>query len=170
MKSAAINTLSYTGIVTLSQYRGNKKIPIKQFKNSGGNSLFNFLANCFLGDFNTASAELPTKIMLLKTERDKDGNYGSIESVSGFYSLFTKPERLFTDSGVCSSTICYSFVIPADIIENTTFNSIGLYANMAAESDKENFAAICELGNISETWSSSSVLVIDWRLTITNNS
>lgn len=169
MKNSALNNLSYTGIVTLSRYKDGKKIPIRKIKNSGGNSLFNFLSNCLLGDFETAKFELPTKIMLLHADHDNNGLLTDITSVSGFIYFLTRPERLYTDTGMASSTVCYSFVIPMDIVENTNFNSIGLYSDMATELDVDSFAAICEIDGVSGMQDASSVLVVDWRLTITNN-
>lgn len=169
MKNSAINNLGYTGVVTLSRYVDGKKTPIKRIKNSGGNSLFNFLSNCLLGDFETAKFELPAKIMLLRTEFSDDGLESTTTSASGFIYFLTKPERLYTDTGMASSTICYSFVIPMDIIENTEFNGIGLYPEMATELDVNSFAAICQVDGVSGMRDTSSVLVVDWRLTITNN-
>lgn len=170
MKNAAVNNLRYTGTVTLSQYINNKKIPIKQIKNSGGNSLFNFLSNCLMGDFDTAYYERPTKIMLLyTTAKGEDPSKISVEPVSGFIHFLTQPERIYSDTSMASSTVCYSFVIPMDLIESTNFNSIGLYADMATELDAENYAALCDVGDMSRMQSASSVLLVDWRLTITNN-
>ena len=169
MKNIAVNNLSYTGTVTLSQYSNNKKIPIKQIKNSGGNSLFNFLSNCLIGDIDTAYYERPTKIMLLYTEEGDSASDMIVKPVSGFIHFLTQPERVYTDTSMASSTVCYSFVIPMDIIESTNFNSIGLYADMATELDAANFAALCKVDNISRMQLSSSVLLVDWRLTITNN-
>ena len=65
MKNTAINTLNYTGIVSLSQCIGNRKIKIAQMHNTGGASLFNFLANCLIGNFTTAKINYPTKIKLI---------------------------------------------------------------------------------------------------------
>ena len=59
MKNTAINTLKYTGIVTLSQYIGSKKRQIARMHNEGGDALFRFLANCLAGDFTTAKLTMP---------------------------------------------------------------------------------------------------------------
>ena len=45
MTNTAVNTLTYTGIVTLSQYIENKKVKIGQTHNKGGAPLFKFLSN-----------------------------------------------------------------------------------------------------------------------------
>lgn len=169
MKNSAINSLGYTGIVTLSQYSNNKKIVLKQVHNSGSNPLFNFFANCLLGDFETAKLELPTKIKLLYAEKDDNTDeITKLESASGFIYLLNKPERLYTESYIASSSICYSFIIPRDIVERSNFNSIGLYPDAAAEEDVDNHAAICMVDGVSGM-STSAVLVVDWELIITNN-
>ena len=170
MKNVATNKLGYTGIVTLSQYNGHKKIKTEQVHNAGGNSLFNFLADCLMGDFEAARLELPVKIKLLKTDIDPFTNESTISSASGFIEYAVRPERLFTDIGSARSEICYSFIIPRDIIENASFNSIGLYPRMAtdSESDVDSFAAYCMVED-QALLSSSSVLVVDWKLVIENN-
>lgn len=171
MKGFATNSLGYTGTVTLSQYNGNKKTQIAQFKNNGGNSLFNFLANCLMGDFETAAQERPTKIMLLHKETEETSNSVTYESRSGFIYFLTNPERLFTDTALLSSTICYSFIIPMELIKNQDFNCIGLYSNAAkGTTDLEDFVAVCNLDGIAGMQSTSSILIVDWKLTITNNS
>ena len=80
--------------------------------------------------------------------------------------MLAKPEKVYSaDKGI----IRYSFMIPQDIFTGSNFNAIGLYTNATADTDVENYAAICEidtreLNNISV----SSVLVLDWELTIAN--
>ena len=80
MNSKAVNTLNYTGIVTLSQYVGNNKVQLAQIHNTGGTSLFNFLASCLAGHFQYASVNWPTKIKLL--DYAVDGSEYTYESVS----------------------------------------------------------------------------------------
>jgi hypothetical protein len=80
------------------------------------------------------------------------------------------PERVYSDSNLASSTVCYSFVIPMSMIENTEFNSIGLYPDMANENDTDNYAAFCKIDSMSALQSTSALLLVDWRLIITNNS
>ena len=170
MKNSAINNLKYTGIVTLSQYNGNKKTVLKQVHNSGSNSLFNFFANCLLGDFETAKLELPTKIKLLFAELNNEtGDIEYLESASGFLYLLNKPERLYTESHEANSAISYSFIIPRDIVERSNFNCIGLYPDSANEDDVDSHAAICLVDGMSGM-TTSSVLMVDWKLIIQNNS
>ena len=163
MRNVAINSLGYTGIVTLSQYAGKTKKILKKIKNSGGASLFNFLSDCFTGDFSTAAVNRPTKIMLLQKHVDEE----SYDSASSFIYLLTKPEKIFNPNG--GSTICYSFIIPREYLNNE-FNCIGLYPDsaVATASDIDNYSAICEVDTGDIPMSASTVLVVDWELTIAN--
>lgn len=173
MKNKAINTLGYTGVVTLYQYIGKNKKIIKKIHNSGGNALFMFLADCLLGDYEIAKYERPTKIMLLNSEitetkapdNSKVYTFTDAKKASGFIYLLTKPEKVYNTSG---STVRYSFMIPRDLLESTTFNSIGLYSDQATISDAGDYAAICKADVTQADLAVSSVLVVDWELTIAN--
>lgn len=169
MKNSAVNNLSYNGIVTISRYSKNKKTKLAQVHNSGYSSLFSFLSNCLIGDFALAKLELPVKIRLLYTTSDADGNR-TYEPVSDFIPFANKPEIIYTDSTSASSTVCYSFIIARDMVENTNFNSLGLYSDMAtpSASDVPNFSAFCEVDDLG-AFSESAILVVDWKLTIVNN-
>jgi hypothetical protein len=160
MKGTATNKLGYTGIVTISQYNQGKKILIEQIHNEGNYPLFNFLANCLIGAFDIAKLDRPAKIMLLnKTESGI-----SAATNAGFLGLRTNPEKVYSAT---SGIVRYSFIIPAEDI-STDFNAIGLYMNSATKSDLDNYAACCDVDINANTISSSSVLVIDWELHITN--
>lgn len=162
MKNTAKNSLSYTGVVTLSQSIGNKKFEIAKVHNSGGSSLFDFLSDCLVGDYDIAKAKQPKKIKLLKYN-EESGNH---ESVSGYIQYTTKPERVYENPG---STVRYSFIVSRAMLESyDDFDRIGLYANSAGDNDIENFAAYCEVPFSSDDISNSAILVIDWELNISN--
>ncbi len=180
MKNTAINTLNYTGIVTLSQYIGSQRIELARKHNSGGSPLFDFLADCLIGNFTMAKLLRPTKIMLVKRTENKDPTTGAVssysyESKSGFIYLLTKPEKIY------SSTQCkvrYSFIVPKDQLESITDYKdlgIGLYTNAVADSatdsgSLENYAAFCLLDNndLSKSTRIGAALVVDWELIISN--
>lgn len=170
MKNIALNTLKYTGIVTLSQYVGSKKVKVARHHNTGGTSLFNFLADCLIGDFAMAKATRPIKIMLVKRTKEESGGVTTYnyEQKSGFIFVLTTPEK------VQSNTQCrvrYSFIIPKDQIESINdFEDfgIGLYTAGAVEVEPENFAAFCEL-DLSKNSLISASLVVDWELIVSNN-
>ena len=170
MNMNAINNLKYTGIVTLSQYIKNKKIPIMRVHNSGGSCLFNFFTNCLAGDFESARASVPGKIMLLKRTIQQNDNtqLTVLEPASGFLSLLTTPTRKLSSSQGDASAVVYSFIVPRDVLEAADFNGIGLYPMSALTSDYENYAAFAGISLGDTTFSTSSVLVVDWELSISN--
>lgn len=176
MKNTALNTLTYTGIVTLSRYVGSKKVKISQTHNTGGAPLFDFLADCLCGDFDIAKAKQPAKIKILKQilgEPDvitgkRDYQY---EEASHFIKLLTKPEK---KQSATQSYVRYSFMVPRDIVEGlTNYESlgIGLYTNSvpdnATTADLANFAAFVLL-EAEQTALANTALVVDWDLVISN--
>lgn len=170
MKNTAINTLTYTGIVTLSQYIGKKKVKIAQMHNTGGESLFRFLANCFTGNFESAQNNRPAKVKLLN--KTLVGNDIVYRSVSGF--IFVRNlKQMVVNSGECC--VRYSFIIPRDLFEDLTNIStlgLGLYALNAPEDAPDSFVAFCALSsnlNLNRNKITNASLVVDWDLLIANN-
>jgi hypothetical protein len=161
MKNNAINTLNYTGIVTLSRYVGSKKIEIAKLHNSGGYSLFNFFSDCLVGNFDIAKINRPTKIMLLA--KDADGNFAQ---ASDFIVQVSNPEKIYKAT---SSAVKLSFMIPQDKFSSTTFTHIGLYANSTSYDDCDQYAALVAKPTSLTNLSASSALLIDWELNISNS-
>jgi hypothetical protein len=167
MKNIATNNLNYNGTVTLSKRLGSKKIPLKSVTNSGKSPLFKFFADCLAGNFDTARVSMPAMIKLLR--KDDKGKY---TSASGFVYLRSVPEKIIdTQNDTC--VVVYSFEVSYDQVVNAgPFTHIGLYGANAHTGDDEqaieNFSAICDV-DIAEN-SISSVLLVDWKLTIENNS
>lgn len=171
MNNKAINTLAYTGVVTLSQYIGSKKIKILQTHNEGGNPLFDFLADCLTGDFSIARYSKPNKVKLVRRKRaytDAGDAYFKYESESDFYYLISKPEKVYDGT---KSVVRYSFMIPRDIIGNRQFEGLGLglYADTIknVDADLAKFSAYCDL-NLTTNSIIDSALVVDWELTFSN--
>lgn len=162
MRSKTINPIKYSGTVTLSQSINGKKFIIKQLHNRGTNKLFNFFSECLIGDFDVAKLHRPDKLMLLE-------EYASTESQSGvnylskskFISMQAAPEIVDEDR------VRYSFIVGRDYLSGSSFTHIGLYSKSATSADE--FAAICQIDDISDSTSASSVLVIDWELKLTNS-
>lgn len=167
MKSLAINTLGYTGVVTLSRYRNNKKRELIKVHNAGKSPLFDFLADCLVGDYEAAAQSRLTQIKLLKVTPG-EGETENIDSASGFISLMTTPEKINrTDAG----GVRYSFIITRDMVLDTNFNRIGLYTKTATDLTLDEYAAFCDIPDSSGTsgsLSASSALLIDWELIISN--
>ena len=164
MKNKAINNIEYTGIVTLSQYIGSKKVKIAKFHNSGSYSLFNFFADCLVGDFEVAKLHRPTKIMLLL----QDENTKEYSSLSGFIYQTSKPEKVYATT---KGTVRYSFIIQKDLIRTIkaeTISHIGLYADSARDLDISDFSAIVPVSFDNDKISDYSAILVDWELNISN--
>lgn len=162
IKSAAVNNVAYTGVVTLSRYTNGKKAIIAKVHNAGGRALFAFLAGCLIGDFDKAKANLPTKILLL----NKDAEDGTIKAANAqFKYLLANPELVHsTDKCV----VRYSFIIPQEYMAGTGFNAIGLYPSSASGTSLGDYVALCEINSSRFNLAPSSVLVLDWELRISN--
>jgi hypothetical protein len=169
MKNTAINTLKYTGIVTLSQYIGSKKRQIARMHNEGGDALFRFLANCLAGDFAKAKLTMPTKVMLVELvdENDLAAGYQIPVNSVGFIHLLTKPEIVYDKQ---FSSVRYSCVIPKETVDSLSDLKtpyLGLYTDEATIQTPNEYAAICKL-NLTRSNVASTALVIDWELAISN--
>jgi hypothetical protein len=169
MRSNATNTLTYTGIVTLSQYNEEEQI-IREVTdmNRGGNQLFSFLADCLSGAFDTAALNMPAQIMLLNITIDESGNevISKAHPDIDFVRLLTNPEKVYVEDSANMCAVKYSFLIPSDFLTGTNFNAIGLYK--ANTSDLNNYVACVSVGLTAEELSVSTLMVVDWELIISN--
>lgn len=164
IKGTTINSLKYTGIVTISQCTGTKKTILSRSSNTGGISLFTYFADCLLGDFDVASLNRPTKIMLLNID---DSGIITKEQNATFITLLTKPEKVYSET---EGIVRYSFIVPQDQIIGTNFNAVGLYAASATDADLYNYAACSRIVDLDRnSMALSSVLTLDWELHITNS-
>ncbi len=162
LKGIASNSVGYTGIVTLSQYINGKKVATKKVSNTGGQPLFDFLADCLVGYIDTAALNRPNKILLLK--KDTSPTEDILEKAyPSFIYMTTNPVRV---PGNNVGIVRYSFTIPQEIFSGTGFNAIGLYTDAAT--DPSNYAALCEINTSSFSLALSSVLILDWELRISN--
>ncbi len=170
LRGTAINNVSYTGIVKLSQYMKGKKFHVAEIHNEGGKPLFEFLVDCLKGDFEIAKPSRPAKILLLNVYEDDEGKHVvTAASNTSFIYLLTNPEKVYSDR---EGIIKYSFVIPqeyfaaGDANGAIRFNAIGLYADSATAA--EDYSAYCTVDTSNWNISMSSVLVLDWELHIAN--
>jgi hypothetical protein len=65
------NAIEYSGQITVSTLDGDRVVSKQTYYNNGTNKLFSFLSNCLSGDFNTARATRPCRLLLLKTDKDE---------------------------------------------------------------------------------------------------
>ncbi len=175
-QNTAINKFNYSGVVKLSVYEDNELISSRKIKNSGTDFLFDFFAYSLMGEFDKAKLYRPTKILLQKIYYDNDGIEEESTPASGFVYLRSKPQLVYKDETE-SRTVKLSFVVPRTAISNTEFNRVCLFADCMTYDEQNNYSAFCDLDatedlmggttNIS-SWSLSTVLMIDWELTISN--
>lgn len=163
LKGTTIKTLGYTGIVTLSQYTNGKNFVISKVHNQGGTALFDFLADCLAGNFDTARLNCPYQILLLNVENNE---ISPATSAADFLTILTRPERVHSDT---EGIVRYSFIIPADMLVGTKFNAIGLYSKSPAS--YLDYLAYCTVDpyNSGTALSQSFVLAVDWELHIKNS-
>lgn len=163
VKGTTVNSLGYTGIVTLSQYIRGKKRIVAKIHNRGNKPLFDFFADCLVGNFDTAKLYRPNKIMLLYKD---DENVLHKAEDTDFIYLLSNPEKVYNDT---EGVVRYSFIIPQDRFAGKNFNAIGLYTKAADGIDVNNYAAYCDIKQDTiRDVSLSSVLVLDWELHISN--
>jgi hypothetical protein len=170
LRGKAKNNVAYTGIVKLSQYMNGKQAIIDEIHNEGGMPLFDFIANCLVGDFKAAQTGRPTQILLLNINEQNEVSQADNTS---FIPLLALPERVYSAK---EGIVKYSFIIPQEYFAagNTEgavrFNAIGLYADSAKDpaTDAANYAALCKVKPENWSVSISTVLVLDWELHILN--
>lgn len=172
--------IGYEGKVTLTLKNNNLVLMSRTYKNSGTAELFNFLGHCLRGDYEAADDLLPTQVMLLYNK-----DYATTGTMSDKVERASKPVGY---SQVPSKTdidgvvkVTYNFEIPKTMIFED-FNQIALYSknknlnNTNNTTDVPSFSAYYfltgptgepEIQDISE-WSATSVLLIDWELSISN--
>lgn len=175
MRNRILNDLSYSGKVKLSVQQDGQIIKTKELHNSGTSQLFSFFAYCLSGDFEEASLYRPAKVRLLKVNiNEVTGEEIELLAASGLVYLRSKPERVINKE-LDGETVKLSFMIPRSMIETTDFNRIALYPQYVGDADLDSYSAFCDLSgtddlgiNVYTDWSLSSVLLIDWELTISN--
>ena len=169
MSNNITNLLGYTGIVTLSRYVKDKKFELAKIHNRGNKALFDFLADCFTGDYDSAKFSRPRKLLLLNYEIKSDKTEQFDIASTGFIYLIAEPKKVLNGA---SCTVQYSFMVHRDQFLTNSFNAIGLYPNYAQanENGVKDYSALCVLDDRINTSSSSdsSSLVVDWELIISN--
>lgn len=159
MKNIAKNNIGYTGIVTISRYSKNKKTEIAKVYNQGRNPLFDFLADCLVGDFSKADASMPDKIRLVYVNGDESS------AASGFIHSMAAPEKITRNNESCAR---YSFLITPDNIERS-FNRICLYTRSAKYDQLDDCAAFCDIDQIDGSGRAAGAsIIVDWELIISN--
>jgi hypothetical protein len=150
----------------------------KTYKNSGTALLFKFLGYCLMGLYEEAGKWLPNKIMLLyNSSVGDDIDEETVVQRSAFRGYSQTP-IIISEGETRQVKVTYSFEVPRAAIGGK-FNQIALYgAGISAEEENgiKNFSAYYYLkdafGALEDydpsTWLATTVLLVDWELTISN--
>ena len=166
--------LGYEGKVKLTLKSNDCILDAQIYKNSGTSQLFSFLGHCLIGSYTEAVKKLlPAKVKLLFNKTNGTTST-EVESRSLFIGLAQQPTIINKSDEVL---VTYSFEIPRSAIEDN-FNQIALYGAGVTESEIEKFSAYYYLtdadGHVSSqnvsAWSSTTILLIEWELSLSNKS
>ena len=171
--------LGYEGKVTLTLKGNNGRVlSTKTYKNSGTAQLFKFLGYCLIDAYEDAKSLLPCQIMLLYNSKGTGSHVeakpSEVTPRSRLHSYVQTP-TVVSDSKTAEVRVVYSFEISKPAITGP-FNQVALYGYGMQESDYKDFSAYYFLtdstGNLApenvDLWSSTTVLLVEWELTISN--
>jgi hypothetical protein len=166
--------LGYEGKVTLTLKSDNRVLKSKTYKNNGTAHLFKFLGYCLVGSYQEVKHLVPARILLL------DNNSASPETADAknivqrsAWTDYAQLPTIISESSPSQVRITYSFEVPRAAITGS-FNQVALYG--CGISDMRDFSAYYYLTDSSggfdslniEEWSMTTVLLIEWELTISN--
>lgn len=171
--------IGYEGKVTLTLRNNDQVLKTKIYKNKGTAQLFKFLGYCLIDSYEEAKRLLPNKIMLLQNISSDDPDAADptlVMSQSLFRGLAQTP-TIVSDNVAKQVRVTYSFEIPRAAIEGP-FNQIALYGAGMTETDIADFSAYYFLRDAygafevldptTDSWSATTVLLVEWELSISN--
>lgn len=181
-----IQTLNYSGIVSVKIYRKDRLISTKTFHNKGRFPLFKFLCQCLGGLY--ADENKPSQIKLFNYtsgtstlasdfnwESEADWKAG-ITEVSSYITLDATPVIKSTeDEENQQYKITFHFRIPDAYIAGQQINLIGLYGNNAVDPRKDALAYY-KFTDENGAWApldfsgatGNFTVIIDWTIILQN--
>ena len=176
--------IGYEGKVTLTLKNNNRILKSKTYSNKGMAPLFNFLGHCLADAFEDVKKLVPSYIMLLYNTDADDSTDPTLANPTHVVQR-TQPKHrvlaptIINDSSTAEVKVTYSFEVPKAAIGGTgngdrKFNQVALYG--AGITDIKEFSAYHYLKNEHDEfdtidvkdWSETTVLLIEWELTISN--
>lgn len=153
-----LNSVSYTGNVKIELFNGKRKLQQYCTHNTGKQRLFDFLANCLVGNFNAAKSAMPCRVACFNNEDKLVSKYVYYDSAA--------VDR--TTNGKDGTLVIYRFRIPYTcLIAGGTIKKVALYSN----NDQQNKYAEDEIPEIPIPSSGGNfTIAIEWTMTITNGS
>lgn len=170
------NAIEYSGQITVSTLDGDRVVSKQTYYNNGTNKLFSFLSNCLSGDFNTARATRPCRLLLLKTDENElssitdskptDNNYKDFWDVNYYAAPPVYYSKAPTTVG---GKITYNFRVPFLILENGV--NIKKMALVPETSNNVNDISAYYVLNDSiqvPTSGGNFTILVDWELSFAN--
>jgi hypothetical protein len=168
--------LGYEGKVTLTLKSNNQVLKSKTYKNKGTAQLFKFLGYCLIGAYEEAKNFLPNKILLLyNMEQNPMNASATAVTPSSAWQTLAQTPTITSDSTNSQVSVMYSFEVSRAAI-SARFNQVALYGVGIDAEDITDFSAYYFLVDghnewdviDPELWSTTTVLLIEWELTISN--
>ncbi len=170
--------IGYEGKVTLTLMSNNRVLKTQTYKNNGTAQLFKFLGYCLIGRSNDVENLLPYKIALLFNDSSTSpaaANEYSVQPRSGLMEIAQAP---MISSQPEEVKVTYSFELNKSAIFGP-INQVALYGYGYNDINEDfgNFSAYYYLADSTkdefktedtENWSATTVLLIDWELSISN--
>lgn len=166
--------IGYEGKITLTLKSNNRVLESRTYKNKGTAQLFRFLGYCLAGAYDEVEHLLPNQIALLYNNSTTPATAKETEATA-VTTLKGYAQTPSITSEAAEVKVTYSFEIPKSSI-NGDFNQVALYGAGKTYPDKE-FSAYYYLTDSSGTkfvpqeigtWSATTVLLIDWELSLSN--
>ena len=184
--SKSAQAFDYVGDITIKLTEGDRVYSTKHYHNNGAVKLFNFFADCLIGNFNVAKSSRPCKIVLFKVKEDDselDPETGEVDPTKAIWDDDTRiSTKVFYDSAVTpgaseesGSTVTYHFRIPyLSLVDGERVRKLALYPDIIS-SYRDDRCAYYILPAAEEIQipgpagvSSNFTIIIDWKLHIYN--
>lgn len=166
--------LGYEGKVTLTLKSNDRVLSTKTYKNNGTAQLFKFLGYCLIGAYEEAKSLLPNKIRLFyNNSQHPVGASPTAITPSSYWQSLAQTPSILSDSDTSQVKVIYSFEVSRAAITDD-FNQIALYS--VGTEDITDFSAYYFLADargdwdVQEIalWSTTTVLLVEWELSISN--
>ncbi len=166
--------IGYEGKITLTLKSNNRVLESRIYKNKGTAPLFQFLGKCLAGAYTEVEGLLPNQIALLYNPASSTASADEAAATAVTTLIGYTQTPSFNDKAA-EVKVTYSFEIPRTKISGD-FNQVALYGAGKTEPDEE-FSAYYYLTDGSGTdivaqhiseWSATTVLLIDWELSLSN--
>lgn len=170
------NAIEYSGKITVSTLDGDRVISKQTYHNNGTNKLFSFLSNCLSGDFNTAKATRPCRLLLLKTDAAEIDKISDSKPTDSDYSdywdaeYYAAPPVYYSKTPVAiGGTVTYNFRVPFLILENgVNIKKMALVPETS--NGVEDISAYYVLNDSIQVPTSGGnfTILVDWELSFAN--